>query len=362
MTRRGRFGPGFAMRGEDIGVLGQLERRLAPPSFFIFCVAAPAARQSATAAAQMAMSAGRPRARRQASPAPSRPSPRARRRDRASDRTGHQRHLGAERGRGARQGMALLAGGAVGDVAHGVDRLVRGAGGDEHAHAGERLIGSCPRAARAASPRSFSIAATIACGSAMRPGPYSPHAISPSSGPTKRFRRRSVATLRSSPDAATSAHSWRAPRAPACRWQAARSGRDRSARPCAILARRSAVAGATTTRSASRDSRICPISASSLRSKSSVKTFSPVSTESESGVTNCGAALGQDRAHRGAPLLQAAHEIEALIGGDAAADDQEDALAVHVAFTPLSFRRSRNPVAKREYSRIGFRRDDGPKP
>ena len=41
-----------------------------------------------------------------------------------------------------------------------------------------------------------------------------------------------------------------------------------------------------------------------------------------------GAAFGQDRAHGRAPLLQAAHELEALIGGDAAADDQEDALAV----------------------------------
>ena len=42
-----------------------------------------------------------------------------------------------------------------------------------------------------------------------------------------------------------------------------------------------------------------------------------------------GAAFGQDRAHGGAPLLQAAHELEALIGGDAAADDQQDALALH---------------------------------
>ncbi len=48
-------------------------------------------------------------------------------------------------------------------------------------------------------------------------------------------------------------------------------------------------------------------------------------------------ALGQDRAHRSAPLLQAAHEIEALIGGDAAANDQENALAVHVlSLTPAT--------------------------
>ncbi len=42
-----------------------------------------------------------------------------------------------------------------------------------------------------------------------------------------------------------------------------------------------------------------------------------------------GAGACQDRAHRRAPLLQAAHELEALIGGDAAADDQQDALALH---------------------------------
>src|SRR3546814_3321371 len=40
-----------------------------------------------------------------------------------------------------------------------------------------------------------------------------------------------------------------------------------SACPVAIFASRSAVAGATTTRSASRESWICPISTSSLRSK-----------------------------------------------------------------------------------------------
>ena len=36
-----------------------------------------------------------------------------------------------------------------------------------------------------------------------------------------------------------------------------------------------------------------------------------------------GAAGGQDRRHRGAGLLQQADELEALVGGDAAADDQE---------------------------------------
>ena len=38
-------------------------------------------------------------------------------------------------------------------------------------------------------------------------------------------------------------------------------------------------------------------------------------------------ALGQDAAHRGAALAQAADEVERLVGRDAAADDEEDALS-----------------------------------
>ena len=170
----------------------------------------------------------------------------------------------------------------------------------------------------------------IACGSAMRPRPNSPHAISPSSGPTNSMpsafsvaRLRRVAGCSHMRTFMAGAASTRLSAASST--AVARS----SASPCAILARRSAVAGATTIKSASRDRRICPISASSLRSNRSVKAFSSVSTESESGVTNSAPPLGEDRAHGGAPLLQAAHQLEALIGGDAAADDQQDALALH---------------------------------
>ena len=38
-------------------------------------------------------------------------------------------------------------------------------------------------------------------------------------------------------------------------------------------------------------------------------------------------ALGQDAAHAGAALAQAADQVERLVGGDAAADDEKDALA-----------------------------------
>ena len=80
---------------------------------------------------------------------------------------------------GARDRVALLAGRAVRDVAHRIDRLVRRARRDDDALAGERLVST---AARAEQP---SIAATISSGSAMRPMPASPlSAISPAFGPT----------------------------------------------------------------------------------------------------------------------------------------------------------------------------------
>ena len=58
------------------------------------------------------------------------------------------------------------------------------------------------------------------------------------------------------------------------------------AAPVAILAIRSAVAGATTTRSATRLSWICPISASSPKSNRSRYSFCPASAETDKGVTN----------------------------------------------------------------------------
>jgi hypothetical protein len=48
-----------------------------------------------------------------------------------------------------------------------------------------------------------------------------------------------------------------------------------------------------------------------------------------------GATFGHNGAHRCAPLLQAAHEIEAILGGDAAADDEQDALALHFAYSAV---------------------------
>ena len=148
------------------------------PSFLSFCSPASAVRQSATAAAKTPTSAG--------SAASTAPQHVARAFDAHGLHAGrigqrhrarHERDAGAGRGRCARDGVALLAGGAVRDVAHRIDRLVRRARRDEDAFAGERLV---VRASASRSRRSFSIAATISSGSAMRPMPASPlSAISP---------------------------------------------------------------------------------------------------------------------------------------------------------------------------------------
>ena len=136
-------------------------------------------------------------------------------------------------------------------------------------------------------PKAASVAATISKGSAMRPGPYSPHAISPSFGPTVRTpslsnvaRFRCVAGwvhIRTFIEGAV-----RTRLSVANRTVDARS----LATPFAIFDTKSAVAGATTIRSAARDNSICPISASSVRLNRSSKTFSPVKAETLNGVTN----------------------------------------------------------------------------
>ncbi len=113
--------------------------------------------------------------------------------------------------------------------------------------------------------RASMMASKMAGGSARRPGPNSPQAIGPSSGPTKRtpspcrvFRFRWVAAFSHIRTFIAGAISTGL--SVASRVVEARS----SARPLAALAIRSAVAGATTIRSAERDSSIWPISASSV--------------------------------------------------------------------------------------------------
>ena len=152
---------------------------------------------------------------------------------------------------------------------------------------GPAVTMTCLPASGPGPPSAASIAARIASGSGSRPGPYSPQAISPSSGsrmvtPSARSR----ATLRF---VASCCHIRTFIAGAASTFLSVASSRvvaRSSAIPAAIFASRSAVAGQTTTRSASRDSWIWPISASSLRSQRLVWTGCSDKAASVIGVTN----------------------------------------------------------------------------
>ena len=193
-------------------------------------------------------------------------------------------------------------------IAHRIDRFMRRAGGDR---APACRPGSAP-VARGCEMRS--IAATISEGSAIRPGPYSPHAISPLIRPdTSTPSPLSGARLR-----------WRRRMVPHAHVHRRRDqhllvgGKERRrgkiiGKAVAILAMRSALAGATTSRSAARDNSICPISTSSVRLKRSVWTFSPVRLATDSGVTNCSAALVMMARTRDLALRQAGGSSSRLL-------------------------------------------------
>ena len=126
----------------------------------------------------------------------------------------------------------------------------------------------------------------------MRPGPCSASAMAPSFGPTTATPSRvSVARLRCvagcSHMRTFMAGAIRIGSVVAKSTVEARS----SACPQAIFAIRFAVAGATTIASASRASRIWPMSASSSRSNRSVWARDPAKEAAASGVTNCCAPL-----------------------------------------------------------------------
>ena len=104
-----------------------------------------------------------------------------------------------------------------------------------------------------------------------------------------RRRLRAARGCAASPGAATSERSSPAPRARACLSPTTRSSRDRRPvrRPCGRA--NSRWPGATT-RSAARESSICPINASSVRLKRSSRTASPLSVAADKGVMNSSAA------------------------------------------------------------------------
>ncbi len=239
-----------------------------PSVFFSLPARAAAGRQSATAAAQTAMSTGRAAStsasisralstRRTATPG-------------GSGRLTGPRDQGDLRpglGQGLGDGVALASGRAVGDVADRIDRLVRRTAGHERppsasgreTGAAAGLPSSARIAARMSSRLGHPAAADLAARHVAGIGPdeagrHRPAAARHSAGSPHGchiigFMAGATSTGLSVASSAVEARS--------------------SAWPCAIFAMRSAVAGATTTRSASRDSRIWPISASSVSEKSS---------------------------------------------------------------------------------------------
>ena len=200
-------------------------------------------------------------------------------------------------------------------------------------------------------------AAKIASGSAMRPGPNSPQAMAPSSGPIRVTPSpASVAALRRvagcSHIRTFIAGAISTGLSVASRTVAARS----SARPATALAIRSAVAGATTIRSAERDSSIWPIFVSSVREKSSDRASSSAKAESESGVTNWAPAVVRMGPRPRLRLAQKAGELQRLIGGDPAPHDQQHPLLSQgprpPAFEPLG--EARRPLRqKRLWTNVG---------
>ena len=178
-------------------------------------------------------------------------------------RAADQRHPRAQRGERGGDGVALAAGGAVGDVAHRVDRLVRRAAGDQRVLAGERFgRRRQQRLDRGEDGGRLGQAAgaEFVAGHRALVRPDHQHAARRAASPCWPASRRAATCARSSP----------APPAPACRSPAAAWRPDRRPGPAAIFARMSAVAGATTTRSALRDSWMCPISLSSVSENRSV--------------------------------------------------------------------------------------------
>ena len=238
------------------------------------------------------------------------------------DRPADQRNARARGGRRGGDRVALLAADAVGDIAHRVDRLMRRAAGDDRLPAQQRLR----RLQQSA------IASRIAIGSDMRPAPTSSQAMAPSLGPTTSMPRelsgaRFAWVALCMP---TSARSSRARPAPACRSPEARwtPGRWPTRRH---RARRSAVAGATTTKSA-------------LAGKLDVSHLALVSQRkqipnrpwfrsacSDSAVTNSSPPRSARSSRRNRAHAQAADQVLHLERGDAARDDQQNPLAGHRA-------------------------------
>ena len=127
---------------------------------------------------------------------------------------GDQRDGGTASGGLGGDRVALLAGAAVGDHAHGVDRFAGAAGADDD-------LAARPDPA---APNSRSTAATIASGDASRPAPESPPASRPDFGfdDVDAARRAAWRCCRRPPGAPTSRCASPGRSSPAPGWRAAR--------------------------------------------------------------------------------------------------------------------------------------------
>ena len=168
--------------------------------------------------------------------------------------------IGAGLLRRTRDGKAHLAAGQVGDAAHRVDGLEGGPSGDQHALAGQTLWAG----RRPPGPRTTRW--LRACGHRRfrrRPG-------RPQPGPGSCCRRRAAAPdCAAWPDAPTSRGSLPAPAAAGSVRSAAPDTAGSATRrpgPCASLAMKSALAGATSTASASRVRLMCAMALGSRAS------------------------------------------------------------------------------------------------
>ncbi len=217
-----------------------------------------------------------------------------------------------------------LARGAVGDVAHRVDRLVGRAGGDEDALCRRAGPIRGPLAASEDSrppPRS---PAARPCG----PVPVSASAIAPSFGPTTATpSARSVARLRC---VAGWSH-MRTFMAGAIRTGSVGGEQHGRGEVVRVPARHPGHEVGGGGRDHHQRRRRAPGGYGRCRPRPRDRTGRcdarcPESAAAASGVTNCCAPSVRIAAHRSAALAQAADQVERLVGRDAAADDEQDAL------------------------------------
>ena len=228
-----------------------------------------------------------------------------------------QGHVGTTGDGGAGQRHALQTGRAVAEEAHRVQRLAGAAGGDDDAAAGQ-VARRRPSGEHVDGRRRRSRRARAAGPCRCRRRSAGPTAGSRTSAP----RSRRVATLAwvagCSHISVCIAGAKTTGQRAVSRVLVSRS----SARPWAARASRSAVAGATTTRSAAWPIRTCGTSWASVQT--SVETGLPDSAAQVAAPTNSSAACGRYDGHVVAGLGEQAQQLAGLVGRDAAGHPEND--------------------------------------